>query len=108
MTKLKDLENIKKVRFIDETDYEPGFSNNGGRYRYSENYQKTESGDWERYFGCSSSMDFCPCCGSFDDHYMDDVRFTCGKIETISDAELLEKINSFDETDELYIELIYN
>ena len=105
---LENLQNIKKVRFIDESDYEPSLSNNGGKYRYSENYQRTNNG-WERYFGCSTDMDFCPCCGSFGDHYMeeDDDRFTCGKLSVISDAELLEKINDFVETEDLYLEVIY-
>lgn len=50
-------------------------------------------------------MEFCPCCGSFGDHYdYDKEEYSCGDFETVTTDELLEKVNSFEEKEGEYIE----
>lgn len=78
--KIKSLEGIQRVRFNDFSEYESEKSANGGAYG------------------------FCPVCGSFDDHRLEDGTYECGEFQTVSEEELIEEINKFVETDDEFIE----
>lgn len=107
---MKDnLDGIKRVRFCDYTEYDPEKCNNGGCYGFWIDYIRLENGNWEVSYGTTADFDYCPCCGSFNDHYEgDDCRYesgySCGEYNTVTESELLECINDFDETDDEYIE----
>ncbi len=50
---------------------------------------------WEVSYGTTAEFDFCPVCGSFDDHRLEDGTYECGEFQTVSEEELIEKsINS--------------
>ena len=105
-----DLNGINRVRFNDYTEYESWKSNNGGCYGFWTNYNRLENGLFEVSYGTTADFDYCPCCGNFNNHYAsedDDIYesgYTCGEFETVTEAELLELINNFEETDDEYIE----
>ena len=104
--KKEELENIKRVRFNDYSEYKSGLSNNGGCYGFWTDFDRLEDGNWEISYGATADMEFCPCCGSFGDHYdYDEEEYSCGDFETITTNELLERINSFEEKDGKYIEM---
>lgn len=103
--KREELENVKKVRFNDFSEYDSEKCNDGGSYGFWTDYSRLENGNWEISYGTTADMDFCPCCGSFSDHYnYDEEEYSCGDFETITTNELLERINSFEEKDGEYIE----
>ena len=107
--KTQSLNGIKRVRFCDYTEYESGKSNNGGCYGFWTDYDLIEDGSWEVSFGTTADFEYCPCCGSFNDHYEGDdccyeSGYSCGEYETITETELLKRINEFEETDDKYIE----
>lgn len=52
----------------------------------------------------TAEFDFCPVCGSFDDHSLEDGTYECGEFQTVSEEELIEEINKFVETDDEFIE----
>lgn len=107
---MKDnLDGIKRVRFCDYTEYNPEKCNNGGCYGFWTDYIRLENGNWEVSYGTTADFDYCPCCGSFNDHYEGDdccyeSGYSCGEYNTVTESELLECINDFDETDDEYIE----
>ncbi len=86
------------IKFIDESDYEIGLSNDGGGYIYWTTYKYIpQIKKFEVSYGCSSSFEYCPVCGSFSDHYVnerfDEVDiygsgFTCGAFKLISFNEM--------------------
>lgn len=103
--KREELENVKKVRFNDFSEYDSEKCNDDGSYGFWTDYSRLENGNWEISYGTTADMDFCPCCGSFSDHYdYDEEECSCGDFETATTDELLEKINSFEEKDGEYIE----
>ena len=55
-------------------------------------------------YGTTAEFDFCPVCGSFDDHRLEDGTYECGEFQTVSEEELIEEINKFVETDDEFIE----
>lgn len=96
--KKEELENVKKVRFNDYLNYDPEKCNDGGSYGFWTDYSHLENGNWEISYGTTADMEFCPCCGSFGDHYdYGEEEYSCGDFETVTTDELLEKINSFEE-----------
>ena len=104
-----NLENIKRVRFNDFSEYESGKSNNGGCYGFWTDYTRLENGKFEVSYGTTSDFEFCPVCGSFNNHYEGDNSYyksgySCGEFESITENELLKLINNFKETDDCYIE----
>ena len=101
-----NLEGIKRVRFNDFSEYESGNSNNGGCYGFWTDYNRLENGLFEVSYGTTADFNFCPVCGSFNDHYVgeDDIEYSCGEFETVTEAELLKLINCFEETDDCYVE----
>ena len=104
--KKEELKKLKKITFNDFSEYDSEKCNNGGRYGFWTNYNRLESGNWEISYGTTADMEFCPCCGSFGDHYdYDEEGYSCGGFETIATNELLERINSFEEKDGKYIEM---
>lgn len=91
------------VRLSDLSDYESDKCNNGGCYGFWTDYSRMEKGDWELSFHTTADFDYCPCCGSFNDHHVwsdeDDIYdsgFSCGKFETVSTEELVNIINEFE------------
>lgn len=111
MTKknLKNLNGIKRVRFNDDSEYESGKSNNGGCYGFWTDYNRLENGKWEVSYGTTADFDYCPVCGSFNNHYEGDEDcyesgYSCGEFKTVTETELLKLINDFEETDDEYIE----
>ena len=65
---------------------------------------RVNDGTWEVSYGTTAEFDFCPCCGDFGNHLMEDGTYECGEFQTISEEELIEKINKFVETDDEFIE----
>lgn len=109
MSKITSLTNITRVRFNDYTDYDSEKCNNGGCYGFWTDYDRLKNGNWEISYGTTADMEYCPCCGSFNDHYegddsIYDSGYSCGNFEQISETELLERINNFTETEDEYIE----
>lgn len=105
----KSLNGIKRVRFCDYTEYESGKSNNGGCYGFWTDYDRLENGKWEVSYGTTADFDYCPVCGSFNNHYEGDdcwynSCYSCGEFKTVTETELLKQINKFEETDDKYIE----
>lgn len=104
--KITNLNGINKVRFNDYSDYNPEKCNNGGCYGFWTDYNRTDNG-WMVSYGTTVDFEYCPVCGSFDNHYVgdEDEEYSCGECEIISDEELLKRIEGFDETEECYIEI---
>ena len=102
--KIKSLEGIQRVRFNDFSEYESEKSANGGSYGFWTDYTRLENGRWEASYGTTAEFDFCPVCGSFDDHRLEDGTYECGEFQTVSEEELIEEINKFVETDDEFIE----
>lgn len=101
----EELKNIKRVRFNDYSNYDPEKCHDGGAYGFWTDYSCLENGNWEISYGTTADMEFCPCCGSFGDHYdYGEEEYSCGDFETVTTDELLEKINSFEEREGEYIE----
>lgn len=101
-------ENIKKfskIRFTDLSDYDSEKANDGGCYGFWTDYTKIDNDKWEVSHGTTADMDFCPCCGSFEDHYdYEKESYSCGDFETITTDELVNLINNFQETETEYID----
>lgn len=99
---MENLNNIRRVRINDYSQYVEGKSCNGGCYGFWTDYKRTETG-WEISYGSTADSDFsyCPCCGSFNDHYnYKNKNYTCGEFEVITTEELEEIIRSFEEEHE--------
>ena len=109
MSKITNLKNISRVRFNDYTEYDSGKCSNGGCYGFWIDYNKLPNEKWEVSYGTTADFPYCPCCGSFNEHYEGDEAcyesgYSCGDFETVTEAELLDRIN-FEETDNEYIGL---
>ena len=108
--KIKSLAEIKKVRFNDFSDYEPEKCNNGGEYGFWTDYKRLENGLFEVSYGTTADFQYCPVCGSFQNHSTDDdyydSGYSCGEFETVTERELIDMINEFDESDDCYIEFL--
>lgn len=103
--------NVNKIRFNDFSEYDSEKCRNGGRYGFWTQYDRIEGEVFEVTYGTTADFAYCPCCGSFGDHYaanedqdIYDSGFTCGRIETISETEMAELIANFVETEDKYIE----
>lgn len=107
---MKDnLDGINRVRFCDYSDYDSEKCNDGGSYGFWTDYNRLENGNWEISYGTTADFEYCPVCGNFNDHYEGndcyyESGYSCGEYETITEAELLKRINEFEETDDEYIE----
>lgn len=58
MKKIENLKNVKRVRFNDYSEYEPGKSSNGGHYGFWTDYTITENGEWEVSYGTTADFEF--------------------------------------------------
>ena len=76
----------------------------GGSYGFWTDDTRLENGVWEISYGTTADLDFCPVCGVFGDHQLDDGTYECGEFQTVSEEELIEEINKFIETDNEFIE----
>lgn len=107
--KREEIKNVRRIRFNDFSDYDSEKCNNGGCYGFWTDYNRLENGKWEISYGTTADMDFCPCCGSFNDHYVgDDCRYDseydCGEFGIVTEDELLKIIDEFEENEGEYIE----
>ena len=94
------IENVSMVKAFDFSDYQSEKSNDGGMYGFTATFRKVNSGKWAVKYGSTADMDFCPCCGQFSDHYIEDEGFSCsrnGDLMEISTAEMLEEISGWPE-----------
>ncbi len=103
------LDGINRVRFNDFTEYDIDKCNNGGAYGYWTDFSRQKDGLWERTYGTTSDIEFCPCCGVFADHTPVEeeeckTEFTCGNCEKFTEKEVLEMIADYTETEDEYIE----
>ena len=94
-----NLNRINKEIFNDYTEYEQGKFNNGGCYGYWITYTRIENGKFEVTYGSTADMEYCHCCGSFNNHYEGDDCFyesgySCGDFTIVSEEELLNRINN--------------
>lgn len=93
---MRNLEGIKRVRLNDYSEYESGKSSNGGCYGFWTDYSRVENG-WEVRYGTTADFSYCPCCGSFNEHYdRETQKYECGGFEVVSTEELEMIIRSFD------------
>lgn len=105
-----NLDGISRVRFCDYTEYNSEKCNNGGCYGFWKDYNRTEAGLFEVSYGTTADFEYCPCCGSFNNHNASEDNdifesgYTCGEFGTVTESELLELINGFDETEDEFIE----
>lgn len=107
---MKDnLDGINRVRFYDYSNYDSEKCNDGGNYGFWTDCNRLENGNWGIGYGTTADFEYCPVCGNFNDHYEGDdccyeSGYSCGEYETITEAELLKRINEFEETNDEYIE----
>lgn len=86
-----------EVRFIDESDYDPEFSRNGGKYRFWVTYDRVKdpvdgvSELWAKYYDCSAEFAYCTLCGQFG-HVADDCGLECP--EFITTDELIDLLRT--------------
>lgn len=107
--KKTNLDRVNRVRFCDYSNYDSEKCNNGGCYGFWTDYNRLENGKWEVNYGTTADFEYCPVCGSFNEHYEGDEGcyesdYSCGEFETVTENELLKLINEFVETDNQYIE----
>lgn len=86
-----------KVVLCDYTQYEEGRGSNGGCYAFYETWHRTPSGKYEVHYGTSAEFEYCPCCGSFDNHYEGGERYSCGSFRKISKNKLKKLLRNFKE-----------
>ncbi len=106
------MKNIKHVRFVDYSGYDPDKCNNGGCYGFWTDYHRLPDGNFEVSYGTTADFEFCPACGSFGNHVEYDAETdeeifscTCGSFEIITEEELEQLIDNFVETDDCYIDI---
>lgn len=97
---------IRRVTFFDFSQYNWEKGSNGGCYGFWTDYDRVKNG-WEVSYGTTADFEYCPVCGSFENHCTGDEQqeYSCGDYEIISTNELLERIREFQETDECYIKV---
>lgn len=96
---MMNLEAIKRVTINDFSEYEPEKGNNGGCYGFWTMYSREnlESDTWQKSYGTTADMEYCPVCGDFANHYDgDEDCYSCGDFETVTTQELKEIIASFE------------
>lgn len=101
MDKVTSLKGIQRVRFNNFTEYEFGKS---GAYGFWTDYTRLENGMWEISYGTTADLDFCPVCGVFGNHQLEDGTYECGDFQLIGEKELIEKINKFVETNDEFFD----
>ena len=53
-----NLENVKRVRFNDFSDYDSEKCNNGGKYGFWTDYDRLENGNWKVSYGTTADLAF--------------------------------------------------
>lgn len=101
MDKVTSLKGIQRVRFNNFTEYEFGKS---GAYGFWTDYTRLENGMWKISYGTTADLDFCPVCGVFGNHQLEDGTYECGDFQLIGEKELIEKINKFVETNDEFFD----
>lgn len=95
-----NLKGVRRIKVIDSHDYEEGKHNDGGHYLFWTNYERVSDDTWEVSYGTSADMDYCPVCGCFEDHYDHETNdYHCGDYETITEAEVLQRIKEEPDTE---------
>lgn len=96
-----DLSKFNKIRFNDYSEYDDTRCNNGGCYGFWDNYTRCDDG-WRVSYGTTAEFDFCPICGGFGN--------SCGCSDEdyliVTTEELLDKIASFEEDEDHFIEYL--
>ena len=84
---------IEAISLVDDSEYEPDLSHNGGKYRFVEKYKRIGGRQFVRICCTSADFDYCPVCGSFVDHYnVETDSFECGDFEKVDLEELMRRI----------------
>lgn len=91
----KSLNNVKRVRLYDFTDYEPAYSNNGGCYYFITGYRHIGVDKWEKYYATSADMDYCPICGNFGRCSCDESDYEIVSTTTVL-FEIVKQLNKND------------
>lgn len=106
--KTTNLKNIKKeISFYDFSEYDFEKCTDGGCYGFWTTYERTHDNCWKISYGTTAEVKYCPCCGNFASHFdYSKECYTCGDFDTVTDDELLNRINDFVETEDEYIEYI--
>lgn len=108
MKTVTELKNLRLVRLNYFSEYDSEKCNNGGCYGFWTDYTHNKDGNWEISYGTTAEFEYCPCCGSFEDHYDYDLQdYSCCGFEKITTEELLEIINSFKEDENNWINFFY-
>lgn len=104
---------VKVVRLSDDSEYDSELCRNGGAYGFWTDYNRMEDGRWYISYGTTADFEFCPVCGSFNNHYCGDDEadeafghdsgYSCGEYEVITETELIAVINEFVEDEDHYI-----
>ena len=61
-----------------------------------------KNGKWEVSYGTTADFEYCPVCGSFNDHYAEDEDdiynsgYSCGEFAIATSDELIDEINKFE------------
>ena len=91
---IKIINDAKRIRVIDDENFESGMCNNGGHYRFYEDYYR-EDNVWSIYYHNSSEFITCSRCGDFDQDshciWNDDIQDweSICNIRTITTKELI-------------------
>ncbi len=98
MIENKNFGDVTKVSVYDYSDYDPDLCNNGGRYGYTVNYERSPEG-WTVSHSTTADFDYCPVCGSFNNHryYNEDTdlyEYSCGDFEVLSDYDVIKMLTS--------------
>ena len=93
---MENLEKYKKIKLCDYSGYDPDKCNNGGCYGFWTTYDYIGNDRWEVSYGTTADFDFCPVCGSFNNHYDgDNEEYCCGDFEVVSTHQIENIITEF-------------
>ena len=101
------LNNIGKVILSDYTEYDSEKCRNGGCYGFRTNYNRVKNG-WAVSYGTTADFEYCPVCGSFNNHYIGDgdIEYSCGEYEVISEETLVKIIDDFKVDEYHYMDMV--
>ena len=86
------------IRVVDQSEYEAGMCNNGGRYEFWVDYVRTPLG-WELHHDTSAEFQYCEACGNFGGHWEtaeDGEEYRTCPWERISSGDLVHLLRAVD------------
>lgn len=101
-----DLRNVKSLTIVDERDYDPEKCNNGGKYRYFEDYFRNNPDEnFIVSYNTSAEFDYCQVQGAFQscnkcsyNEEIEEGEFDCvAEYNQITEQELQQYINNLKE-----------